>query len=220
MFMIQISHLNKFYSSGAFHALKDVSLSIKRGEFVAIMGSSGSGKSTLLNIIGLLDKWDSGEYLNDGIDVSGLSCDEVSEFRNKKIGFVFQSFNLISHKTVLSNVSLPLLYAGVSKLEREKRSYDAICQMGLRERVKSLPTELSGGQCQRVSIARAIVTNPSLILADEPTGALDKSTSWEIMQILKEINKTGVTVVIVTHDAEIAATADRTIIVEDGVVFA
>ena len=218
--MIQISHLNKFYSSGAFHALKDVSLSIKRGEFVAIMGSSGSGKSTLLNIIGLLDKWDSGEYLNDGIDVSGLSCDETSEFRNKKIGFVFQSFNLISHKTVLSNVSLPLLYAGVSKLEREKRSYDAICQMGLRERVKSLPTELSGGQCQRVSIARAIVTNPSLILADEPTGALDKSTSWEIMQILKEINKTGVTVVIVTHDAEIAATADRTIIVEDGVVFA
>lgn len=220
MCMIQISHLNKFYSSGAFHALKDVSLSIKRGEFVAIMGSSGSGKSTLLNIIGLLDKWDSGEYLNDGIDVSGLSCDEASEFRNKKIGFVFQSFNLISHKTVLSNVSLPLLYAGVSKLEREKLSYDAICQMGLGEKVRSLPTELSGGQCQRVSIARAIVTNPSLILADEPTGALDRSTSREIMQILKEINKTGVTVVIVTHDAEIAATADRTIIVEDGVVFA
>lgn len=216
--MINIKNLNKFYSNGSFHALKDVSLEINKGEIVAIMGTSGSGKSTLMNIMGLLDTWETGEYYLDGIPMKSLKDDEYATIRNKKIGFVFQSFNLIQHKTVLENVTLPLFYLGIKKEERKNKALNILKRLGIEDKSNSLPCELSGGQKQRVAIARALSTNPELILADEPTGALDSVTSQEIMNILKEINRTGITVVIVTHDSSVASIANRTIIVEDGAV--
>lgn len=216
--MIQIKGLNKFYSNGTFQALKDVSLNIEKGEFVAIMGASGSGKSTLMNILGLLDKWDGGDYYLDGKLMNGLSDDEYSCIRNKNIGFVFQSFNLIQYKTVINNVSLPLLYAGVERNTRDMLSGKILCELGLSDKINSFPSELSGGQKQRVAIARALVTNPQIVLADEPTGALDSKTSADIMNVLCAVNKTGVTVVLVTHDVKIAAYANRIIRVVDGTV--
>ncbi len=216
--MISIKKLNKYYSNGNFHALKDVSLEINRGEIVAIMGASGSGKSTLMNIIGLLDTWETGEYYLNEQPMDFLSDDDYANIRNKKIGFVFQSFNLIQHKTVLENVTLPLYYAGVNKNERKKMALDILKRLGIENKSNSLPNELSGGQKQRVAIARALSTNPELILADEPTGALDSVTSLEIMKLLKEINQTGVTIIIVTHDTNVAKFAERVITITDGEV--
>lgn len=216
--MISIKKLNKYYSNGNFHALKDVSLEIKRGEIVAIMGASGSGKSTLMNIIGLLDSWETGEYYFNEQPMNSLRDDDYANIRNKKIGFVFQSFNLIQHKTVLENVTLPLYYAGINKNERTKMALDILKRLGIEDKSNSLPNELSGGQKQRVAIARALSTNPELILADEPTGALDSVTSLEIMKLLKEINQTGVTIIIVTHDTNVAKFAERVITITDGEV--
>ena len=217
--MIKLHHLNKYYASGRLHVLKDVSLQIDMGEKVSIVGTSGSGKSTLLQVLGLLDSWSDGIYTLCGRDVDSLSESERARVRNTDIGFVFQSFELISHKTALENVELPLYYADVGELQRRKRAQDMLVRMGIAERMNHLPSELSGGQKQRVAIARALINNPSLLLADEPTGALDKSTSQEIMHLLDEVNQMGVTVIVVTHDMDIAKSADRMIRIEDGVIF-
>jgi len=216
--MIHIRNLNKYYSNGSFHALKDVCFDVSKGEMIAIMGTSGSGKSTLMNIIGLLDKWESGEYYLDGMLMNNLPDDVYADIRNKKIGFVFQSFNLISHKSVIDNVSLPLYYAGIKKRQRCDAAMNVLRQLGIDDKFNNFPSELSGGQKQRVAIARALSTNPSVVLADEPTGALDSKTSFEIMNLLKSINNTGVTIVIVTHDSKVAEFADRVVYVEDGML--
>lgn len=196
--------------------LRELTFEIKRNEYVALMGPSGSGKSTLMNVLGCLDTPTSGEYWLNSKLVSQLSEDELAEIRNKEIGFVFQTFNLLPRSTALDNVALPLIYAGYSKTEREERAEEVLNQVGLGDRVKHKPNELSGGQRQRVAVARAIVNNPSIILADEPTGNLDSKTSYEIMALFDEIHKAGNTIILVTHEEDIAQHAHRIIRLRDG----
>ena len=216
--MIEIKNLNKSYQIREKHlkVLVDVSLFIQRGELVSIIGKSGSGKSTLLNMIGMLDNYDSGEYWFDKNLINNVSESDAAHYRNKYIGFVFQTFHLIGTKSALDNVALPLMYKGIGKKERSIAAEKMLEKVGLGNRVHHLPNELSGGQKQRVAIARALVTNADLILADEPTGALDSKTSQEIMELLIEINREGKTVLIVTHEAEIANSCDRKIEIVDG----
>ncbi|MCQ2439122.1 MAG: ABC transporter ATP-binding protein [Oscillospiraceae bacterium] len=216
--MIRIQNLSKTYQIGdeAVHALDHASLHVSPGEFVSIIGPSGSGKSTLMNIIGCLDTADEGEYLLDGIPIEDYSENELARIRNRKIGFVFQSFNLISKLTSYENVELPLIYQGVKKAERAERVAEALERVKLGKRANHYPTELSGGQQQRVAIARAIVTHPSLILADEPTGNLDSHTTLEIMEIFHELHAQGNTIVLITHDDSVAAQAERRVNILDG----
>ena len=218
--MIRIKNLHKSYPIGkdSLHVLKGIDLHIKEGEFVSIMGSSGSGKSTLLNIVGLLDEHDEGQYFLDGQEIKNLNEKKGAILRNKFLGFVFQSFNLISYKTAVENVSLPLYYKGVGRKERQKTALDYLDKVGLKPWATHLPSELSGGQKQRVAIARALVTNPKVVLADEPTGALDSTTSDSVMDLLKDINNEGMTVFVITHEEEIAAQTDRIVRLKDGVI--
>ena len=216
--LIELRDVYKIYPMGEenVHALDGVSLSIDQGEFVAIVGSSGSGKSTAMNIIGCLDVPTSGSYHLGGVDVSTMDDDQQAEIRNKMLGFIFQQYNLIPKLTVLENVELPLLYAGVSGEERRERAIRSLERVGLADKRKNLPSQLSGGQQQRVSIARALAGSPSVILADEPTGALDSRTGREVLGFLKKLNREGDTVVLITHDNSIAVKADRIIRLQDG----
>ncbi len=215
--MIQLENVTKVYRMGkvGVHALRGVTLSFDRGEMIAVIGASGSGKSTLLNIIGLLDRPDAGRYLFDGVDVSQLSENQLAEMRNREFGFVFQDFNLLPRATALANVELPLVYAG-SVRHRRERANEALERVGLAERANHKPTELSGGEQQRVAIARALVNNPPLILADEPTGNLDSKSGAEIISIFHKLHQDGKTVILITHEADIAARAQRTIRLHDG----
>jgi putative ABC transport system ATP-binding protein len=217
---IEMSNITKSYEMGeqVVHALRGVDLAVKTGEYVAIMGPSGSGKSTLMNMIGVLDVPNSGTYLLDGDDVSKLSSDDRARIRNKHIGFVFQQFNLLARTSALKQVSLPLMYAGVGRGERLQRAAEALTKVGLKDRIDHRPDELSGGQQQRVAIARALVTRPSIILADEPTGALDSQTGDEIMELFGELNSQGMTIITVTHEAMVADRAHRTIWLRDGLI--
>jgi putative ABC transport system ATP-binding protein len=210
--------VHKFYDLGEtkVHALRGVSVAIGRGEFVAIMGASGSGKSTFMNMLGCLDKPSSGQYFLEGTDVAGLSKRELAAIRNRRIGFVFQGFNLLARTTALENTELPTLYARLSREEREQRAKSALDMVGLGERVNHFPSQLSGGQQQRVAIARALVNTPSILLADEPTGNLDSRTSVEIMDIFQKLNDEGLTIVLVTHEPDIAHFAKRIIVFRDG----
>ena len=200
--MIQLKDINKTYNNGApLHVLKGIDLDIRKGEFVSIMGASGSGKSTLLNILGILDNYDTGEYYLNGTLIKNLSENKAAEYRNRMIGFIFQSFNLISFKDAVENVALPLFYQGVSRRKRNAMALEYLERLGLKEWAHHMPNEMSGGQKQRVAIARALITRPQIILADEPTGALDSKTSVEVMQILKDLHETGMTIVVVTHES-------------------
>lgn len=216
--LIEIQDMHKIYNPGEneVRALDGVSLQIEKGEFVAIIGQSGSGKSTLMNMLGCLDTPTSGTYILNGCDVSGMSDDELSDIRNQEIGFIFQGFNLIAALTAVENVELPLIYRGVGKRERQELSVKALSKVGLGHRLDHRPSEMSGGQQQRVAIARAIAQAPPVILADEPTGNLDSGSSKEILEILKELHEDGRTVILITHDNEIAAQAKRVIKIKDG----
>lgn len=215
--VIDIAHIDKTYRmGGVLHALRDVSLTIDHRAFVAIMGASGSGKSTLMNILGCLDRPTAGRYRLDGQDVSQLDRNALAELRNRMLGFVFQGFNLLGRTTALENVELPLVYAGLPTQERRRRATAALERVGLGDRIGHLPGQLSGGQQQRVAIARALVNNPKVILADEPTGNLDSKTSAEIMAIFQELQRSGITVIFVTHEQDIAAYAERVIVLRDG----
>lgn len=218
--LIEIRNIVKLYIMGTeeLYALKGVSVNIKKNEYVAIMGPSGSGKSTLMNIVGCLDTPSSGEYFLNGKNVSEMDDDELAEIRNKEIGFVFQTFNLLARSDALHNVELPLIYGGLSKADRIERAEEALYNVGLEDRMKHKPNELSGGQRQRVAIARALVNNPSIILADEPTGNLDSKTGEEIMALLEELNQKGNTIIIVTHEEEVANHAHRIIKIRDGMI--
>lgn len=219
--MLELSHITKEYHMGdnVVHALQDVSLTVQDHEFVAIVGPSGSGKSTLMNILGCLDVADRGTYYMDGQDVFAMNEKQLSRLRNEKIGFVFQQFNLLQKLTALDNVELPLVYQGVPQKERRERAQQALADVGLLERMHHRPNELSGGQQQRVAIARALVTHPSLILADEPTGNLDSRSGGEVMQMLDRLNAQGHTIVLITHDAQVAQRARRSVRIADGHLF-
>jgi putative ABC transport system ATP-binding protein len=216
--IIQISNITKSYKLGGetVHALNNVSLEISKGEFLAIIGPSGSGKSTLMNMIGCLDRPDSGRYLLDGKEIGKMNDNQLATIRNQKIGFIFQNFNLLTKLTALENVELPLLYAGISGKERREMALESLEKVGLANRSGHLPTQLSGGQQQRVAIARALVGNPSILLADEPTGALDSKTSKEIIAVMKELNELGHTIILITHDLAIAQQANRMVSIQDG----
>jgi putative ABC transport system ATP-binding protein len=216
--LIRIDHLTKTYLLGEVevHALRGVSAAVSRGEFVAIMGASGSGKSTFMNILGCLDKPTKGTYILEDIDVSGLTRDDLAHIRNQKIGFVFQGFNLLSRTSAIENVELPLLYSSVSTADRHRRAVESLEMVGLADRAHHYPNQLSGGQMQRVAIARALVNNPSIVLADEPTGNLDSRTSVEVMGIFQQLNDKGITIILVTHEPDIAQFAKRHIVFRDG----
>ena len=218
--MIEIKDLHKSYKMGSnsLHVLKGINLSIVAGELVAIMGSSGSGKSTLLNILGMLDEADSGEYNLDGVPIKNLNETKAAKYRNKFLGFVFQSFNLINYKSAMENVALPLYYQKVPRKEREQRAMKYLGQVGLKEWATHLPNELSGGQKQRVAIARAMAAEPKVLLADEPTGALDSTTSYEVMDLIQKINDLGNTILVVTHEEDIAHMCKRIVYLKDGVI--
>ena len=218
--MIRINQIHKSYTTGqnSLHVLKGIDLTIDSGEMVSIMGASGSGKSTLLNILGILDNYDSGEYKLNGQTIKSLNERKAAQLRNKMLGFVFQSFNLVSFKNAMENVALPLYYQNVPRKKRNLIAMEYLDRMGLKEWAHHLPSELSGGQKQRVAIARALISKPKVILADEPTGALDSVTSLEMMDILQEINKTGITMIIVTHEHDIAQRTQKTIRITDGLI--
>jgi putative ABC transport system ATP-binding protein len=216
--VIQVEELHKYYELGEtrVHAVRGVSLSVQQGDFVAIMGASGSGKSTFMNILGCLDKPTSGRYLLEGIDVSQHDKKALAHIRNQKLGFVFQGFNLLARTTALENAELPTLYTKISKPERQKRASEALAMVGLAQRAHHFPSQMSGGQQQRVAIARALVNRPSILLADEPTGNLDSRTSIEIMEIFQKLNDEGLTVILVTHEHDIAHFAKRVLVFRDG----
>jgi putative ABC transport system ATP-binding protein len=218
--LIDIKKITKLYEMGEekLYALRGVDLVIEKNEYVAIMGPSGSGKSTLMNIIGCLDTPTSGDYILNGKDVHEMDDDELAEIRNKEIGFVFQTFNLLPRSNAIHNVELPLVYSGLSRSERLKRAEEALANVGLADRMTHKPNELSGGQRQRVAVARALINNPSIILADEPTGNLDTKTGEEIMALIKELNNKGNTIIIVTHEEDIAKHANRIVKIRDGMI--
>jgi len=218
--MIRLGNIHKTYATGnnKLHVLKGIEVNINEGEMVSVMGSSGSGKSTLLNIVGLLDTHDEGDYFLDGMLIKNMNETKAAQYRNKLLGFVFQSFNLIPFKNAMENVALPLYYQNVGRKKRNRIAMEYLERMGLLDWADHLPNELSGGQKQRLAIARALISKPKVILADEPTGALDSQTSMEVMDILKEVNKDGITMLIVTHERDIANRTDRIIWLKDGIV--
>lgn len=215
--MIHLTNIHKTYQGvQPLHVLKGIDLHIGRGEFVAIMGASGSGKSTLLNILGILDDYDEGEYRLDGTLIRNLSETKAADYRNRMIGFIFQSFNLISFKDAMENVALPLFYQGINRRKRNQLAMEYLEKVGLTEWAHHMPNELSGGQKQRVAIARALITQPRIILADEPTGALDSKTSLEVMQLLKKLHEQGMTIIVVTHESGVAYQAEKIVHIKDG----